>query len=67
MQTNSNKANPVFSSMIESILSSKQVSRRQYLQFTSILLSNQQVTKIDRLNINRVLEKVELGQVDVID
>lgn len=57
----------MFSSMIESILSSKQVSRRQYLQFTSMLLSNQQITEIDRLNINRVLEKVELGQVDVID
>jgi len=67
MQTNSNKANPIFSSMIEYILSSKQVSRRQYLQLTSMLLSNQQVTEIDRLNINRVLEKVELGQVDVID
>jgi len=67
MQTNSNKANPIFSSMIESILSSKQVSRRQYLQLTSMLLSNQQVTEIDRLNINRVLEKVEMGQVDVID
>lgn len=67
MQTNSNKANPISSSMIEYILSSKQVSRRQYLQFTSMLLSNQQITEIDRLNINRVLEKVELGQVDVID
>ncbi|MCY7392818.1 MAG: hypothetical protein LH647_15435 [Leptolyngbyaceae cyanobacterium CAN_BIN12] len=67
MQTNSNKANPIFSSMIEYILSSKQVSRRQYLQLTSMLLSNQQVTEIDRLNINRVLEKVEMGQVDVID
>ena len=53
--------------MIEYILSSKQVSRRQYLQLTSMLLSNQQVTEIDRLNINRVLEKVEMGQVDVID
>lgn len=67
MQTNSNKANPIFSSTIEYILSSKQVSRHQHLQLTSMLLSNQQVTELDRLNINRVLEKVELGQVDVID
>lgn len=62
-----NKVKPIFSSTIEQILSSKQVSRHQHLQLTSMLLSNQQVTEIDRLNINRVLEKVELGQVNLID
>lgn len=62
-----NKVKPIFSSTIELILSSKQVSRQQHLQLTSMLLSNQQVTEVARLNINRVLEKVELGQVDLID
>ncbi|PZV18365.1 MAG: hypothetical protein DCF22_01920 [Leptolyngbya sp.] len=67
MRTQSNKAKPIFSSTIDYILSSKKVSRHQHLQLTSMLLSNQQVTEIDRLNINRVLEEVELGHVDVID
>ncbi len=62
-----NKAKPIFSSTIEQILASQQVSRHQHLQLTSMLLSNQQVTETDRLNINRVLEKVELGQLDLID
>ncbi|MEX0270350.1 hypothetical protein AB3R30_14495 [Leptolyngbyaceae cyanobacterium UHCC 1019] len=63
----SNKANPIFSATIEQILVSKQVSRYQHLQLTSLLLSNQHVTEADRLNINRVLERVEIGQVDLID
>jgi hypothetical protein len=67
MRTNLNKEKPIFSSTIEDILSSKQVSRHQHLQLTSMLLSNQQVTETDRLNINRVLEEVDLGQVDLID
>jgi hypothetical protein len=67
MRTNLNKGNPILSSTIEYILSSKQVSRHQHLQLTSMLLSNQQVTEIDRLNINRVLEEVNWGQVDLVD
>ncbi|MBM0741976.1 hypothetical protein JOY44_10120 [Phormidium sp. CLA17] len=63
----SNKVKPIVSSTLEQILSSKQVSRHQHLQLTSILLSNQQVTDADRLNINRVLEKVKAGQIDLID
>jgi hypothetical protein len=63
----SNKIKPVFSSTIEYILSSKQLSRRQHLQLTSMLLSNQQVTEADRRNINRVLAAVEVGQLNLID
>lgn len=54
-------------STINQIIASGQITRRQHLHLTSILLSNHSLTNEDRLQINRVLEDVQSGQLKLVN
>lgn len=53
--------------IVDQIVASGQMTRRQHLHLTSILLSNQMLTDEDRLQINRVLEYVQSGHLKLVN
>lgn len=67
MRTSSNKVKPTIQFTIEKILACGRMSRREHLDLTSALLSDQQISERDRLQINRVLEDVQIGRLDLVD
>lgn len=52
---------------IDEIIASGKVSRQTHLWLTTTLLSDPSIDDRDRLQINRVLEYVQLGKLELVD
>lgn len=63
----SNKVRSTTHLEIEEIIASGKVSRQTHLLLTTTLLSDQSLDDRDRLQINRVLEYVQLGKLELVD
>jgi hypothetical protein len=52
---------------MEQIVASGHITRREHLDLTSALLADQSLTDGDRFSINRILESVRLGKLELRD
>jgi len=52
---------------VDSILSSNQMTRKQYLELMSVLLSGRDVTEEDCRKVNQVFDRVYMGRIRLID
>lgn len=53
--------------IIDQILISGQVSREEYMQLTSAILSDKQITEEDRRQINHIFDYLQAGRLKLID
>lgn len=53
--------------IIDQILISGQVSREGYMQLTSAILSDKQITEEDRRQINHIFDYLQAGRLKLID
>lgn len=54
-------------SLVQSAVTARQLSRREHLQLTSAILSDPGMPPSDRFHINRLLDYVRAGKVQLID
>lgn len=54
-------------SLIEQIVTSGQLSRREHIKLTSTILADYKITDEDRRYISRVLDYVQIGRLRLID
>ncbi|MBW4659020.1 MAG: hypothetical protein KME15_10120 [Drouetiella hepatica Uher 2000/2452] len=54
-------------SLVEQIISTGQMSRKDHVQLTSAILSDQRITDGDRQQINRVFDYIQIGRLKLID
>lgn len=54
-------------SLMQQIIANGKLSRRDYMDLTSILLSDPHLSERDRCLINRVLDYVQIGRLKLID
>lgn len=54
-------------SLIEQIVTSGQLSRREHVKLTSTILADYKITDEDRRYISRVLDYVQIGRLRLID
>lgn len=52
---------------MQQIIANGKLSRRDYMDLTSILLSDPHLSERDRCLINRVLDYVQIGRLKLID
>ncbi|MGB7443937.1 MAG: hypothetical protein WA919_22975 [Coleofasciculaceae cyanobacterium] len=54
-------------SMVEQILSTGQLNRQEYLQMTTAILSDYNVSDEERCLINRIFDETQIGRVKIVD
>lgn len=67
MRTVQAKPTVSISQMLERIMSSGQLSRREYLQLTSALLSDDKLTEEERHKINRIFDYIQISRLKFVD
>lgn len=58
--------NLTVTTILDQIQQTKQISRSDYTQLVLLLLSNQ-LNQSDRTRLNQVLDKMQLGQISLIN
>lgn len=53
--------------LVEEIFASGQMTRFQHLGLMSVLLAERKITDEDRMQINRVFDHVQMGQLKLVD
>ncbi len=67
MRTVSKKTKSGLKHLVDNIAASRQISRSDYLQLTSSLLSDYRMTEEERLQISRIFDHIQTGQLHLID
>ena len=67
MRTSHNKSNLTISQMVDRIVASGMITRRENLVLTSALLSDDKITEEDRHQINRIFDYIQIGRLKFID
>jgi DICT domain-containing protein len=63
----SNRSEFAIQSLIEQIVASGQLSRREHVKLTSTILADYKITDEDRRHISRVLDYVQIGRLRLVD
>lgn len=53
--------------LIDLCLNSERITRQEYLQLTTVVLSNRNITLEDLHQINRIFDRVQQGRIKLID
>jgi hypothetical protein len=61
------QSNQTTKQLVERVLTSGQISRREHLQLVSTILSDYKVTDEERSQINRVFDELQLGRLRLVD
>jgi hypothetical protein len=67
LSTAKNKSGFTVNQMVETIMTSGQITRRQHIQLTNAILSENQITEEDRRQINRILDYLQIGKIKIVD
>jgi Ca2+-binding EF-hand superfamily protein len=60
-------SNSIIRKQIDLCLDSERITRQEYLQLTSVILSNKNISEEDLHQINRVFDRVQMGRIKLID
>lgn len=58
---------PTIQTLVEQIVTTGQLSRREHVQLTSTILADYQLSDDDRRHISRVLDYVQTGRLKLVD
>ncbi|MBE9096313.1 hypothetical protein [Tychonema sp. LEGE 07203] len=67
MRTSQNKSNLTISQMVDRIVASGKIARREHLVLTSTILSDDKISEEERHQINRIFDYIQIGRVKFID
>jgi hypothetical protein len=67
MRAFSSKLQPGLKNLVDSIADSRQVKRLDYLWLTSSLLADHRMTEEERVQISRIFDHIQTGQLRVVD
>lgn len=67
MRTAPDKFNPALKQLVDQIFTSGQITRREHLQLTSMLLSANKMTEAERGQVNRIFDYIQAGRLKLVD
>jgi len=67
MRTSHNKPNLTLTQMVDRILASSKIARREHLILTSAILSDDKISEDERYQINRIFDYIQIGRLKFID
>ncbi|OZH53317.1 hypothetical protein AFK68_18435 [Hydrocoleum sp. CS-953] len=62
-----NQPKVTINQMVNRIMTSGKLSRREYLQLTSAILSEKKITDEERHQINQIFDFIQMGKINLID
>jgi hypothetical protein len=62
-----NRSKVTINQMINRIMTSGKLGRREHLQLTSSILSGKKITDEERNQINQIFDFIEIGKINLID
>ena len=62
-----NKHSVAIAKLVQKVIESQRISRKDYMQLTSMILAISSITSLQRSHINQVLDAVRAGQVTLVD
>ncbi len=66
-KTPSNSSNSEIQKLIDRVLESNQITRREHLQLTSAMLSTKSITEENHRQINRIFDQIQMGRLVVLE
>ncbi len=67
MPTSPKKSNLTITQMVDRIVASGKIARREHLVLTSAILSDDKLSEEDRYQINRIFDYIQIGRLKFID
>ncbi|MBE9187979.1 hypothetical protein IQ270_25890 [Microcoleus sp. LEGE 07076] len=67
MRTSQKKSNLTIFQMVDRIVASGKIARREHLVLTSTILSDDKISEEERYQINRIFDYIQIGRVKFID
>ncbi len=67
MRTSHNKSNLTIPQIVDRIVASGKIARREHLVLTSAILSDDKISEEDRHQINRIFDYLQIGRLKFID
>ncbi len=67
MPTSHTKSNLTITQMVDRIVASGKISRREHLVVTAAILSDDKISEEDRHQINRIFDYIQIGRLKFID
>ncbi|MDJ0553295.1 MAG: hypothetical protein QNJ68_02405 [Microcoleaceae cyanobacterium MO_207.B10] len=65
--TQQNQPKITINQMVNRIMTSGKLSRREHLQLTSAILCGQKITDEERDQINQIFDLIQIGKIKLID
>lgn len=66
-KTPSSSTNSDLQKLIDRVLESNQITRREHLQLTSAMLSTKNITEENHRQINRIFDQIQMGRLVVLE
>ncbi|MGB3240040.1 MAG: hypothetical protein WBB29_17225 [Geitlerinemataceae cyanobacterium] len=60
-------SNSIVRQLIDMCLNSERITRQEYVQLTSVILSNRNISEEDLHQLNRIFDRVQMGRIKLID
>jgi hypothetical protein len=67
VRTSTTKTISTIYAIVERIMDSGQMSRREYLRLASAILSDYKITDEERRQINRIFDYIQIGRLKLLD
>jgi hypothetical protein len=67
VETNYSQSREAIAPIIERIITTRHLSRGEHLQLVTTILSDYKVTEVERSQLNRVFDELQLGHLKFID
>ena len=65
--TEQNQPKVTINQMVNRIMTSGKLNRREHLQLTSAILCDRQITDEERHQINQIFDLIQIGKIKLID
>lgn len=65
--TQQNQPKVTINQMVNRILTSGKLNRREHLQLTSAILCGQKITDEERYQVNQIFDFIQIGKIKLVD
>lgn len=67
LSTAKNKTGFTVNQTVETVMTNGKITRRQHIQLTNAILSENKINEEERRQINRILDYIQIGKIKIVD
>lgn len=66
-KTTKNKTGFTVNQTVEKVMNNSKITRRQHIELTNAILSENKISEEERRQINRILDYIQIGKIKIVD